>query len=516
MKLLATLAVVLMFGAPAATSQGLWKMAREKRFVHRFSALFTAQNVRDYLSSESSLAEAIAWCKSTGVTKVYLEAYRADYTADRKTLLHAKRSFRRAGIAVSGCVTTTQIGKPSTGWKLVSCYTNKETQQQLRRIFEYAASIFDEIMIDDFWFTDCSCDECDNARRTRRVVIGDAIFPVRSDSWEDYRGELMLQLSRLYVRDAARKVNPRVRLIVKYPQWYERYQERGYDVVRETRVFDKIWAGTETRDLDKGHGEMQYEAYFLMRWLSGVGGTKMGGGWYDPLWTTKKTYVEQARQTVLGGAGESVLFCYGALRENFGPADIEALRLAMPELWSIAQEVKRRRITGIAAFKPPGSHADSEAYVFDDLGMIGLPLVPCHRFPTDAPVAFFPVHSLKKPDFVVKLAQFIETGKPVLLTSGLARRLTGKLRLDAENIHVLRLSGNPKSLLSKSRQQLDELRAKVLEPLKVRFRAPGNVALYLFHDGSWVVENFQDRDVTVEVNGNQLIVGARQWTYDWK
>ena len=31
-------------------------------------------------------------------------------------------------------------------------------------------------------------------------------------------------------------------------------------------------------------------------------------------------------QTVLGGASESMLFCYGALHQNFGPADIAALR----------------------------------------------------------------------------------------------------------------------------------------------------------------------------------------------
>ena len=63
----------------------------------------------------------------------------------------------------------------------------------------------------------------------------------------------------------------------------------------------------------------QYEGYFIMRWLGGVGGAKCGGGWYDPFGTTEQTYVEQARQTVLGGAGESLLFCYGALLRGTGP-----------------------------------------------------------------------------------------------------------------------------------------------------------------------------------------------------
>ena len=40
-------------------------------------------------------------------------------------------------------------------------------------------------MIDDFWFTDCQCDECDKARKAKIVTIGDETFPVTSDSWED-------------------------------------------------------------------------------------------------------------------------------------------------------------------------------------------------------------------------------------------------------------------------------------------------------------------------------------------
>ena len=39
--------------------------------------------------------------------------------------------------------------------------------------------------------------------------------------------------------------------------------------------------------------------------LGGIGAEKCGGGWYDPSGTTEKTYVEQARQTILGGARES-------------------------------------------------------------------------------------------------------------------------------------------------------------------------------------------------------------------
>ena len=33
--------------------------------------------------------------------------------------------------------------------------------------------------------------------------------------------------------------------------------------------------------------------------------------------------------------------------------------------------------------------------MFDFVGMLGVPLVPCHEFPADAPAAFFSVHALK-------------------------------------------------------------------------------------------------------------------------
>ena len=137
--------------------------------------------------------------------------------------------------------------------------------------------MFDEIMIDDFWFTDCACAECDRARAARKVSIGDTSYPVAGDTWEDYRSELMLQLSRNYVLSAARRVNPKVRIIIKYPQWYDRFHERGYDVDRETRAFDRIWVGTETRDRDHG-GAAPYEGYFIMRWLGKLGSEKTGGG----------------------------------------------------------------------------------------------------------------------------------------------------------------------------------------------------------------------------------------------
>ena len=501
-----------------AASPDLWQLARQKHDVHRFSTLMTASQVRDLLSTDEGIDAAIDWCKRTAVTKVYVESFRSNYLAERDALAHVRDRLRAAGFEVSGCVTTTIVGKKSTGWNLISCYTDPPTQEKLAEIFRFTAELFDEIMIDDFWFTDCACPECEAARKAKTVTIGQKTYAVAGDTWEDYRCELMVRLSQDGILAPARAVNPKVKLIIKYPQWYDRFHERGYEVVRQTADFDRTWVGTETRDYTdkRWGGTPQYEGYFLMRWLGGVGGPKCGGGWFDPYGTTERTYVEQARQTVLGGARESLLFCYGSLLENTGPKNVEALRAVIPELFDVAEEVGRREIVGVAAYKPPNSHPEDEPRVFDFVGMMGVPLVPCHEFPEEAKAAFFSVHALKDAELPGKLTKLLAAGKPVLVTDGLAKRLAGRVDLDRPNVQVLPVGGSPKSLLELDQAKLDAIRSPLLEPFGRSFRAPNRVALCLFGDGSRVVENFNDEPVTVELDGKPIRVDARAWTYRWE
>ena len=504
--------------SPDSETASLWPLAQRQAAIHRYSTLFTAQDVRDALSTDAGLERAIDWCRRTGVTKAYVEEFRDGYEAERAALLKAKQRLQQAGLQVSGCITTTAVGKPSTRSRnTIACYTDRPTQEHLQAIFEYAASLFDEIMIDDFWFTDCTCAACDAARRARTVTIGARTFPVAGDSWADYRGELMTRLSQLRLLAAAKKINPQVRLIIKYPQWYDRFHERGYAVRRETAAFDRIWVGTEVRDYQDRHwgGTVPYEGYFIMRWLGGIGDAKCGGGWYDWLGTTEATYLEQARQTILAGARESMLFCYGGLQGGTGPKDVAALRANLPELLAVADQVHRHRAVGLAAYKPADSPPEEEPYVFDFVGMLGLPLLPCHDFPARAPAAFFSVHALKDARFEAELRRFIGSGRPVLLTDGLVRRLGDRVNVGAANVRVLRVNGHPKSLLDLPQAELDNLRGPFLSVWKTQFRAPNKVGLYLFDDGSWVVENFNDQPVSVELNHRAMPVAGRGWTYAW-
>jgi hypothetical protein len=469
----------------------LWKLANEKRDVLRFSTLFTAQNVRDLISDQEGLEKAVDWCKRTAVTHVYVESFRGGYTAERSALERAKETFLEAGIEVSGCVTTVHVGKKSTGWDLIDCYTDIPTQEHLQQIFEYTASIFNEIMIDDFLFTDCECEECKAAK-------GDK-------SWVEYRSDLMVQVSRERILKPARAKNPNVKIIIKYPQWYDNFHNRGYEVVRQTHDFDKIWIGTETRDPDSERWgrKAQYEAYFIMRWLGAIGGEKTGGGWFDPYGTSPPTYVEQARQTVLGDAKEALLFCYGSLLENTGPANVEKLRTEIPALFELAEIVRGKSIKGVLVPKPPNSEAHNEQYVFDFIGMMGLPLVPAAEIkPTEA--AFLSVHALKDPDLVTKLKQMMDAGEPLLITDGLRDRLKDQIALESDNVQILEVKGDPRSLLEMDRSSLLKLREKMLKPFGITFDAPNKVSLYLMGDNHVIIENFNDESVDVRFRTSGL------------
>jgi hypothetical protein len=473
-----------LFAASVTSGQSLWELAKANRDTLMISTLFTAQDVRGHLSSETGIDQAIAWCKNTGVTHAFVESFRDGYTTERDTLERVKQRFVEAGIDVSGCVTPTQVGKKSVnGWNGICCYTDEPTQKRVQEIFEYAASLSDEIMIDDFWFTDCECDECRKAKGNQ--------------SWSQYRCDLMVKVSRERILQPARAVNPDVKIIIKYPQWYDQFHNRGYDVVQETADFDRIWVGTETRDYADKHwgGKVQYEGYYIMRWLGGIGGSKCGGGWFDPYGTHEATYVEQARQTVLTDAREMLLFCYGSLLEGTGPANVEKLRTEIPSLFQLAAMVRGKPLRGVAAPKPPSSDGHNEQYVYDFVGMLGLPLVPTAEIRADAKAAFLPVHAMKDPQWSDKLATVLKAGVPVLVTDGLAAKLPPELAND-KNLLTLKVNGKPNSLLNLTREELKPIRDKLLAPLGIRFDAPNQVALYLIGDGCIAIENFNDEPIT--------------------
>ena len=77
------------------------------------------------------------------------------------------------------------------------------------------------------------------------------------------------------------------------------------------------------------------------------------------------------------------------------------------------------------------------------------------------------------------------------------------------------VKSDPKSLLELPQADLDAIRQPLLKPFDRTFKAPNRVALYLFDDGSWVVENFRDQPAIVQLDDVGMEVTARGWRYDW-
>jgi hypothetical protein len=148
--------------------------------------------------------------------------------------------------------------------------------------------------------------------------------------------------------------------------------------------------------------------------------------------------------------------------------------------------------------------------------MIGLPLAPCHRFPADAKAAFFTLHAKRDAEFVKRLPALIDRGVPILLTQNVATDLAGRVNLERPNVHILRFDGKARTMLKLPQPELRELRAKMLKPFGVTFDAPAGVALYLFEDGSWTIENFNDAAAPVALNGEAIHLPLRQWLHRWK
>jgi len=185
------------------------------------------------------------------------------------------------------------------------------------------------------------------------------------------------------------------------------------------------------------------------------------------------------------------------------------LRTEIPGLFKLAKLVRNKPIKGVLAPKPPNSDADGEMYVFDFVGMLGLPLVPTAEIRSDAKAAFFAVHALKDPLFSDKLNKMLGAKKPVLITDGLAKKLKG-VNIKDENLTVLKVDGNPHNLLKLTRDELNSIRDKLLAPFAIRFDAPNKVALYLIGDNYLVVENFNDGPVDASLEFSNVVKAQKK------
>src|SRR4030066_229172 len=87
--------------------------------------------------------------KQVHVDKVYLETHRDLLIVDDETLNKAKTYFHERGIRTAGGITLTVNERNRFE---TFCYSNPEHRQKVKEIVEHTARLFDEMILDDFFF----------------------------------------------------------------------------------------------------------------------------------------------------------------------------------------------------------------------------------------------------------------------------------------------------------------------------------------------------------------------------
>ena len=349
------------------------------------------------------------YLKHTKLNKAYLESHRALVNIPDEQLQMAKKVFERNGVEVSGCITTTGLvgGERKPSIFDTYCFTDEAHKAELEEIVRRTARNFDEIILDDYFFTACRCEKCIEARGKL--------------SWADYKLKAAKALSERLVA-AAKDENPKVNFIIKFPNWYESFQEAGYNPKDEAEIFDMIYTGTETRNSNYSSQHLQrYLSYSLMRWLENIAPGRNGGGWIDLGGSAGNINVllEQAELTYFSKGRELMLFNFDSYIDS--PA-LAALGVDLDRVDAIMGQVGNP--VGISTYEP--HDADGEDQLINYIGMCGIPLEPVPYFDDKAPSILLTQNSAKDPDVVEKLEKYVREGGHAIVTSGFMRQTIDK------------------------------------------------------------------------------------------
>jgi hypothetical protein len=384
------------------------------------------------------------------IDKVYIETYRSRQILDEDSIEPIKKFFTDKGIAVAGGLA---LVDSDHGQFRSFDYADPADRQYVQKVVEMTARHFDQIILDDFYFYSTKTDADIAAKGDR--------------SWTQYRLDTMDEVSQNVLLKPARAVNPNVKIIIKFPNWYEHFQGLGYDLDREPRLFDGIYTGTETRDPVNTEQHLQaYESYSIVRYFDNIAPGRNGGGWVDTFDVNYvDRYAEQLWDTLLAKAPEITLFNWAALERPAAPGD-RTLWQDLPASFNYARLFSNPRQMfdgpaplmakvagysldqidavlgrlgnpiGIPSYRPP--HATGEDFLHNYLGMVGIPVDLHPSFPTTGNTLILTESARFDPDIVAKIKSQLIAGKSVVVTSGLVRTLQGK---GIEDICELRISG---------------------------------------------------------------------------
>ncbi len=411
------------FLAPPATAQapGKYKNFRVAIYARR-STVTQWANPQTLATAYEEMSHQVKF------DKVYLEIATGGQVPE--TIIDPiKKFFIDRGILVSaGAVTG-------------ATYASQNDRDRLKAIAETAARHFDELILDDWFFT---------ASKTAADIAAKG-----TKSWTQYRLELLDNVALNQLIKPAKAINPKFHLIIKYPNWYEHFQGLGYDLDVEPKIFDGIYTGIETRDPIYSEQHLQqYESYSLTRYLENIKPGGNDGVWVDHGCRYADRYAEQIWDAAFAKTKEITLWHWedGLSPINNGPRSWESAETSLdlkkvratyvPPAGSKSQAMtgavagdaltqvdsfldKLGKPVGIPACRPP--HAIGEEFLHDYLGMIGIPIDLHPTLPaTGGDVCILTEAAKHDPDIVKKIKARLGAGSNVVITSGLLRALNGK------------------------------------------------------------------------------------------
>ena len=376
--------------------------------------------------------------------KIYLETHRDAYTVPEKILLKVKKFFLSKGLEVGGGITYTR--SEPTDFETYS-YARDEERQQVKEIAEYTAKHFDDFILDDFFFIDLKNDD-EIAAKERS-----------GKSWTEYRLRLMADAGRELVVEPAKRVNPKVKVIIKYPNWYDHFHGLGFNLEEEPIYFDGLWTGTETRDPGSAQHLQNYLSYNVVRYFDNIAHGKNGGGWVDAggIHMSMDRYAEQLHLTMLSKTPEIILWNYMQLNDvkispqmrapwqdaggnsfrydemvaPFKQGNNTVTPTTMARFASVTLRQTDELIgklgnpIGLASYKP--YHSSGEDFLQNYLGMIGLPMDMYPKWKEGQQQILLTQQAAKDPQIVGKIKKQLKQGGDVIITTGLLKAIKEQL-----------------------------------------------------------------------------------------
>ena len=420
------------------------------------SAVVYAGNYQNFKVSTYIRAQDVArmdddkFLKSTWETvssqvdldKIYLETHRDAFTVPEKTLNKVKKFFLSKGLEVGGGITFTR--SEPTDFETYS-YAREDERQQVKQISEFTARHFDDFILDDFFFIDLKNDEEIRAKGNK--------------SWTEYRLRLMADAGRELVVNPAKAVNPRVKVIIKYPNWYDHFHGLGFNLEEEPLYFDGLWTGTETRDPASAQHLQNYLSYNIIRYFDNIAPGRNGGGWVDAggINMSMDRYAEQLHLTMLARTPEIILWNYMQLAEvkitpqmrapwqdaggnsfrydeMVAPFKKDGKTITPTTMARFAQETLRQtdklvgklgKPIGLVSYKP--YHSSGEDFLQNYLGMIGLPMDMHPKWKDNRQQILLTKQAAKDEQIVEKMKEQLRKGGDVIITTGLLKTIKDKL-----------------------------------------------------------------------------------------